>query len=89
MLKKGDKMCKYWMYNVVIYDGVDAFVSKFILPDEMPLDSFCRTFGNMGYDGEVLKLDKLYPVKLDNIIALKDGNSNEQDTFNRFNEMFF
>lgn len=82
-------MCKYWMYNVVIYDGVDAFVSKFILPDEMTLDTACRTFGKMGYDGEILKLDKLYPVTFNNIIALKDGNSNEQITFERFNEMFF
>lgn len=82
-------MCKYWLYNVVTYDGVDAFVSKFILPDELELDAACRIFDKMGYNDEILKLDKLYPLTFDNIIALKDGNSNEQCTFDNFKKMFF
>lgn len=82
-------MCKYWMYNVVTYDGVDAFVSKFILPAELHLDEAISIFAVMGYDCEVLKIDALYPMTFDNIIALKDGNSNERCTFEGFNDMFF
>jgi hypothetical protein len=82
-------MCKYWLYNLVIYDGVDAFVSKFILPYGMTLDKAISIFVKMGYDGELLKIDALYPLTFDNIIALKDGNGIEKCIFERFDDMFF
>ena len=46
-------------------------------------------FVKMGYDCEVLKIDALYPLTFDNIIALKDGNDIEKCIFERFNDMFF
>lgn len=82
-------MCKYWMYNLVIYDGVDAFVSKFILPYGITLDKAISIFVKMDYDGELLKIDALYPLSFDNIIALKDGNDIEKCIFERFGDMFF
>lgn len=42
-----------------------------------------------GYDGEILKLDKLYLMSFENIIALRNGNDEEIYTFNRFEEMYF
>lgn len=82
-------MCKYWLYNLVIYDGVDAFVSKFILPAELSLNEAVSIYAKMGYGGELLKIDPLYPLCFDNIVAFKNGSESEKCIFDRFNDMFF
>lgn len=48
---------RYSMYNVIIYDGVNAMVSKFILnSDEQQATYDLKKFwSNKGYDGEILK----------------------------------
>ena len=83
---------KYSMYNVVWYDGVDAYVSKFVLTEDEKkakielLDWWCET----GYDGEILKLDRLYGVTLENIIALRNSdNDKDISAYDRFEEMYF
>ena len=82
---------KYSMYNVVWYDGVEAYVTKFVLSENEKnakidlLGWWCEE----GCDGEILKLDRLYVVSLENIIALRNGNDEQIRTFNRFEEMYF
>lgn len=81
---------RYFMYNVVIYDGVDAYVSKFVLEtDETQAINVLKEYwSSNGYDGEILKIDRLYPLELRNIILLE--NSEEyKNTFERFEEMYF
>lgn len=82
---------KYSIYNVVWYDGVDAFVTKWILPtEEQRANKDLSHFGDkQGYDGEILKLDKLYEVSFDNIVSMKQYSDLRKDTFTRFEEMYF
>lgn len=79
---------KYSIYNIVWYDGTDAYVSKYILkssPEHAQAD-LQDYWNKKGYDGEVLKLDYLYSVNLENILSLKDEHPH---MFRRFNEMYF
>lgn len=48
---------KYSMYNVVWYDGVDAYVSKFVLKtnEEQAEKDLCEFWSTNGYDGVILK----------------------------------
>lgn len=82
---------KYAMYNVVWYDGVDAFVTKFILPDseKVALKDLQNFWTLSGYDGDILKIDKLYGVSLENIIALRNGNDKDIRTYEYFEQMYF
>jgi hypothetical protein len=81
---------RYSMYNAVIYDGVDAYVSKFVLvtDEQHAMYDLKKYWSAVGYDGEILKIDKLYPLELRNIIAFED-NEEYKNTFERFNEMYF
>lgn len=81
---------RYSMYNAVIYDGMDAYVIKFVLvTDEKKARYDLKKYWSAaGYDGEILKIDKLYQLELRNIIAVED-NEEYKNTFERFNEMYF
>ena len=86
-------MNKWWMCNVVWYDGCDAFVSKFILKCDLggiTEESEGLLRQELNGNGELLKVDKLYPVDFDNIVALKDTEQPElQEAYNRFKDMWF
>ena len=83
----------WWLTNVVWYDGIDAFVSKFILQcDEEGVTQ--ESEGLVGQylngNGELLKIDRLYPVDLDNIVAFKDADEAELKTaYDRFKQFYF
>lgn len=73
----------WYVVNVVWYDGVGAYVSKFILQIERVLrdgyvhleptsESKHRLEDYLTGNGEVLKYDALYEVDLDNIVAFKN-----------------
>ena len=82
---------KYSMYNVIWYDGVDAYVSKFVLKtnEEQAEKDLCEFWSTNGYDGVILKIDRLYTVDFEGINALKNGDSKERNTYNEFIEMYF
>ena len=82
-------MNKWYLYNFVFYDGVDAFVSKFIVPENTSLENARELISKMGYDAELLKVDKLYSLTFDNIVAMRDGNNSERCAFERFHDMYF
>ena len=87
-------MAKWWMCNVVWYDGSDAFVSKFVLQadDEgITEDSKRKVRTYLDGNGEVLKFDRLYSVDFDNILALRDYTEQPelQTAYERFKEMWF
>lgn len=81
---------RYSMYNVIIYDGVDAYISKFVLEtDETQAINVLKEYWcSNGYDGEILKIDRLYSLELRNIIALENSEK-YKNTFERFEEMYF
>ena len=74
---------------MLFFDYDTAYVVKFIVPEEISLENASNLLITHNYNGELLKIDKLYPVTLENIIALKDGNDEEKNIFERFNDMFF
>lgn len=82
---------KMQMYNVVWYDGVDAYVSKYVLPqdEKSARNDLQRYWNTLGCEGEILKLHCLYGVSFENIIALRNGNEEQVRTFTRFEEMYF
>ena len=79
--------------NVVWYDGVDSFVSKFILETEggqVTTKARNKVVEYLRGNGELLKLDVLYKLSLDNIVAFKDSNDEElQVAYARFDTMYF
>ena len=79
------------MTNCVCYDGVDAYVIKLILDwsnEDEAKNTAEMYMANAGM--ELLKLDRLYGVTLENIIAFSDYDDGEFKTiFNRFKEMYF
>ena len=84
----------WWLCNVVMYDGTDAFICKFVLKcDENGVTK--ESAGLVGQylngNGEILKIDKLYPVTLDNIIAMKDYEEQPelQAAYDRFVKFYF
>ena len=99
-------MNKIWyMMNAVYYDGCNAYVSKFIGQVETnkdtvkTLDSTLfevteetrkKIIGYLNGNGEILKIDPLYPVTFENIVALQNHpNAEEQAAYERFKEMWF
>lgn len=81
---------RYSMYNAVIYDGVDAYVGKFILETDetQAINDLKEYWSSNGYDGEILKIDKLYELELRNILAFENKDDCKQ-IFERFDEMYF
>lgn len=81
------------LVNVVWYDGVDSFVSKFILEtvdNQVTTSARAKVINYLQGNGELLKLDVLYKVSLDNIVAFKNCDNEElQVAYVRFDTMYF
>ena len=90
-------MAKWVMTNVVFYDGINAYVSKFVIKadEDEPFtlvneDSMKKVADYLSGNGEILKVDILYAVDFDNIVALKDADDAElRCAYDRFKEMYF
>lgn len=82
---------KYSMYNVVWYNGVDSFVTKWILStnEQQAIKELQHYWNSQGYAAEILKLDKLYEVSFDNIVSMKQYGDIRKNVFKRFEEMYF
>ena len=77
--------------NVVIYDGSDAYVLKFVLECDEILnvtkDAKSKLLRYTDGNGEILKIDPCYGVTLQNILAFE--KSEHPEILQRFNEMYF
>lgn len=87
---------KWAMCNVVWYDGQDAFVSKYILQvymGESTQRSNELVEEALQGNGELLKIDVLYPMDFDNIVALacdvEPERAEEHRALERFKDMWF
>lgn len=97
---------KWVMVNVVFYDGVDAFVAKFIVQAETDTEKIGTTQywsvtkeserkirEYLDGNGEVLKIDPLYDIDFDNIVAIEQSNEEykkaEREAVDRFKTMYF
>ena len=75
------------MYNVVVYDGVDAWVMKFVLKEKTAKQDIAKYFSNT--DGKVLELDKLYEFSYLSIMAYKMSGVDEYvEIADRFLKMY-
>ena len=83
----------FGLFNVVWYDGCEAYVSKFIL--ECHGENITpRTMGKLenyiNGNGDILKVDFRYSVDLDDIIEMnKSTSSVDKLAIERFNKMYF
>ena len=76
-----------YVYNVVMYDGVISWVKKFVLKEKSARKDIIKYLN--GTDIEAVKLDKLFPITLENVIAYKlSDDASEVDIFNRFILMY-
>lgn len=79
--------------NVVWYDGVDSFVSKFILETEggqVTMKARNKVIEYLRGNGEVLKIDVLHSVTLDTIFTYRDNVDEElQVAYQRFDAIYF
>ena len=92
-------MDKQWyLANVIWYDGCDAFVSKFVVQVDtvdgergVTDESKAKLDAYLHGNGEILKIDLLYDVNFDNILAMKDHTEvpEYQAAFERFKNMWF
>lgn len=99
------KKSKIWMLtNVVWYDSVEAYVSKFILQcdsdkayAELTEESKDLVKQYLDGNGEILKYDMLYTLNFENIEAFKTLDKAPSDSndfqyhlaYERFKEMWF
>lgn len=95
------RMERFYLCKVVWYDGCEAYVGKFILETEEQYDEGeCNPvvterakakLNNYMVGCEVLKIDTLYAVSLDNIIAFSklENSAEEHAAYKRFNDMYF
>ena len=82
-------MNKWHLINTVWYDGEIAFVAKFIVNSTNQEEVEEEIF-KLGYDGELLKIDFLYDLTFDEIMAMKDNDDNGlRLAFERFKDMYF
>ncbi len=87
---------KLVLVNAVFYDGVNAYVSKFIVKadadkpfETVDEDSKCRIATYLSGNGELLKIDILHDVTFDNLLAFTDAEDAElRCAYNRFKEMY-
>lgn len=96
-------MRKWYLINVVYYDGCDAYVEKFIGKVAEEARGKYRPYVTedteniieeyLKGNGEILKFDPLYPLTLDNIIAIANdgynGNSENMAIVRRFEHTYF
>lgn len=76
-----------YVYNVVMYDGVDSWVSKFVLKEKTAKKDIEKYLSNT--DCKAVMLDKLYSVTLENVIAFKiHGDVSQLEIFDRFLKMY-
>lgn len=81
---------KYSLFNVVWYDGVDAYVTKFILKsDKNGKRDLLNYWEERGFDGRILEVDLLYSVSLENILSFSNGDDEYKRAFDYFKEMYF
>ena len=79
---------KYVMCNVVCYDGCEAWVSKFILRN-CDTKQQIKDIDVMGYDAQILKIDVLYELEPDNIIAILTNEEQENKIIaGRYKDMY-
>lgn len=71
----------WFLYNVVIYDGVDSKVLKVVLKTEFCEEGgyefkdieYLKSFVHAYFEeAEVCKVDQLYELSLDNILAFRE-----------------
>lgn len=86
-------MENFGLFNVVWYDDSSAYVSKFILLNDhggISNGTLNRLEEYLEGNGNVLKIDYLYPLSFANIKAMETSNENELMTsVHRFAEMYF
>lgn len=73
--------------NVVVYDGVDSWVVKFILKEKTAKRDILKYYEYT--DAQALKIDKLCPFSLEDVIKYKiNGDDLQLDVYNRFVKMY-
>ena len=82
-----------WMLtNVVWYDGVDAYVTKFVLKVDsnysITTESKKLVKEYLDGNGEILKFDTCYAVTWENIEAYKDMTVDNNAIYQRFIDMW-
>jgi hypothetical protein len=76
-----------YLYNVVLYDGVNSWVNKFVLKGKSAKKDIDNYLKNT--DAEAVKLDKLFSVTLENVISYKtEGDAEHISIFERFLKMY-
>ena len=88
-------MEKFGLFNVVWYDccSSSAYVSKFILSQnhgDISEETVNHLVEYLEGNGELLKVDYLYPLSFDNIIAMETSDDVEKKIIvDRFKYMYF
>lgn len=83
----------FGLFNVVYYDGCEAYVNKFILLQDhgkIAQESLERLEKYINGNGDILKIDYLYPLSYNNIRAMETSDDKEiKASVDRFALMYF
>lgn len=76
-----------YLYNVVLYDGCDSWVKKFVLREKSAKRDIEKYL--IKTDCKAVMLDKLYSVTLENVIAFKiNGDASQVEIYDRFLKIY-
>lgn len=83
----------FGLFNVVWYDGYEAYVSKFILEHHdgniTPV-AMGKLEKYLNGNGEILKVDYRYAIEFDDIIDLNESSATQDKlAVDRFKKMYF
>ena len=83
----------FGLFNVVWYDGYEAYVSKFILEQndgEITLRTKDKLENYISGNGEILKVDFRYTIDFDTIIEMNESTAScDKLAIDRFKKMYF
>lgn len=81
------------LFNVVWYDGYEAYVSKFILENndgKITPSTMGKLENYINGNGEILKVEFRYTIDFDDIIEMNESTaSDDKLAIDRFKKMYF
>lgn len=83
----------FGLFNVIWYDGYEAYVSKFILEHHdgniTPV-AMSKLEKYLNGNGEILKVDYRHAIEFDDIIELNESTATQDKlALDRFKKMYF
>lgn len=78
-----------WMYNVVIYNGVNTWIDKFCMKQDTAEKDIIKYMKEIGSDALPVFLDKQFKLDLETLVSYKNSEYiTQRKVYERFLKMY-